>query len=277
MDALALLRLQVEWGADEALAEVPIDRLRPAVSALPPPAVTSTVTPALASTVARAIIGTPAASAPPSVAAAPARATPAERAAAAAGQAQTLDDLRAAIAAFDGCALRDTASNSVLPAGPADASLLLIGEPPGEPEDRSGTLFSGPDGLLLDAMLRSVGLDRATMLQVPLIPWRPPGGRPPSAAELTVCLPFLHRLIALTQPARIVLVGTLTARTLLGTTRRRAQPAWVDLIVPGLPTAIPALAMPGLRAVATAAAARREAWAALRLWRRSQAVELTTL
>ena len=77
-------------------------------------------------------------------------------------------------------------------------------------------------------MLASIGLARDALLLTPLIPWRPPGGRPPSAAEIAVCLPFLHRLIALTGPTRIVLAGALAARTLFGPTRRRSGPAWID-------------------------------------------------
>ncbi len=115
--------------------------------------------------------------------------TPAERAAAAAGQARSLDDLRAALAAFDGCALSDTATNLVFAAGNPDASLMLIGEPPGEAEDRSGIPFAGPDGLLLDRMLASIGLARDAMLLTPLIPWRPPGadGCPTRARSPSAC------------------------------------------------------------------------------------------
>jgi DNA polymerase len=200
--------------------------------------------------------------------------TPAERAAAAAGQARSLDDLRAALAAFDGCALRDTAANLVFAAGNPDADLLLIGEPPGEAEDRSGTPFAGPDGLLLDRMLASAGLTRDALLLTPLIPWRPPGGRPPNPGEIAVCLPFLHRLIALASPQRIVLAGALAARVLLGPTRRRPGPAWIEIAVPGVSAPTPALVMPSPAQVTRTPAARREAWAALRLLRRTLDADL---
>ena len=200
--------------------------------------------------------------------------TPAERAAAAAGQARSLDDLRAALAAFDGCALRDTATNLVFAVGDPDASLMLIGDPPGDAEDRSGTPFAGPDGGLLDHMLGSVGLARDAMLLTPLIPWRPPGGRLPSAAEIAVCLPFLHRLIALVAPHRVVLAGALAARTLLGPTRRRATPAWTELPLPALAAPVPALVMPSPALIARTPGSRREAWAALRLLRRTLDADL---
>ena len=251
MDAFALLRLQVEWGADEALADEPVDRLRPA----PRPGPVAVLHPAA-----------------PAPAATPAsRGTPAERALALAGQAESLDALRAAIASFDGCPLRDTASHLVFAEGDPTTGLLLIGEPPGSDEDRAGTPFAGVEGALLDKMLASIGLDRSGVLLAPLIPWRPPGGRTPNPGELALCRPFLHRLVALAQPRRVVLLGALAARDLLGAAagRRRGAVGWVDWAVPGLRGAVPALALPGLAALLKTPALRKEAWAGLRLLRRT--------
>lgn len=248
MDALDLLRLQIEWGADEALQDAPVDRLRPPLPARPslPPE-----RPGFAS------------AAPSS------RSTPAEQAVAAAAAAATLAELRAAIAAFEGCALRETAANLVFAEGDPATGLLLIGDPPGEPEDRSGTPFAGAGGALLARMLASVGLTRRDLVLTPLIPWRPPGGRPPSAAEIAVCLPFLHRLIALSAPRLVILAGALPARALLPAMRRRTTPGWVGAAVPGVPDPVPALAMPSPAGLMRSPAARREAWAALRLLRRT--------
>nr|HQT80015.1 uracil-DNA glycosylase [Rhodopila sp.] len=106
-EAFALLCLQAEWGADEAIEPDPIDRLRPVE---PRPAATPRPAP------------------PAPAAAAQPRGSAAERALAAAAGAATLDELRAAIAAFDGCALRDTASNLVFAEGNPEATTLLIGE-----------------------------------------------------------------------------------------------------------------------------------------------------
>lgn len=248
MEALNLLRMQIEWGADEALEDAPVDRLRPPVRARPPEP-------------------TPQAPLVPSLA--PSRTTPTERAVAAAGAAATLAELRAAVAGFDGCGLRDTAASLVFAAGDPRTGLVLVGDPPGEAEDRSGAPFSGPGGAMLDRMLASVALTRQDVLLTPLIPWRPPGGRPPSAAEIAVCLPFLHRLIALSNPRRIILAGALPARVLGGSARRRTTPAWIGVAVPGRPDPVPGLAMPGPAEVMRAPAARREAWAALRLLRRT--------
>lgn len=243
-----MLRLQIEWGADEALQDVPVNRLRPLAPVPPtPPA-----------DVARAPSPAP-----------PSRLTPAERAAAAAATAGTLAELRTALATFGGCALRETAANLVFAEGDPASGLLLIGDPPDEPEDRSGTPFAGPGGALLERMLASVALTRQDLMLTPLIPWRPPGGRPPYAAELAVCLPFLHRLIVLSGPRRVILAGALAARTLLPSTRRRRKPIWIGVAVPGLPDPIPGLAMPDPLSVMRTPAARQEAWAALRLVRRA--------
>ena len=284
MDALTLLRLHIEWGADEALEDAPVDRLRPRPldgnAANRPPlaprarAGAQTGSPLPPAGRAGPAPGPPGNVPPGNVPPGNVLASPALQAAAAAGQAQSLADLRAAIAAFEGCALRDTAASLVFAAGDPNASLLLIGDPPGEAEDRSGTPFAGPDGALLDRMLASIGLSRDSLLLTPLIPWRPPGGRPPNAGEIAVCLPFLHRLIMLSAPSRLVIAGALAARTLLGAPRRRSAPAWIELTVPGASIPIPALALPGPAMIARTPAARRDAWAALRLLRRTLDTEL---
>lgn len=246
-DALTLLRLQVEWGADEALLDDPIDRLRPIEAPAPPP-------------VAR-----------PVAVAEPPAGTPAQRALAAASAAVSIDALRAALAAFDGCALRDTASNLVFAEGNPAAHTIVIGEPPGREEDRGGHPFAGAEGLLLDQMLATIGLARAELMLTPLIPWRPPGGRPVNPGELALCLPFLHRLIALLKPARIVLFGGSAARALLPGTlpRRRAAVAWVDFRMADTSQTLPCIALPSLADLIKTPALRRDAWIGLRLLRRA--------
>lgn len=244
MDALGLLRLQMEWGADEALDEAPVDRLRPVVAA---PVV-----------------------APPRRAPerpAPLVGTPVERAIRAAAQAETLDGLKGAIAGFEGDPLRDMATNMVFAAGDPDAGLLLIGGPPGADEDRSGVPFSGRDGALLDQMLGSVGLKRDAMLLTPLIPWRPPGGRVPNPGELQLYRPFLMRLIALTAPSRIVLFGSLAASTVLGAAQRVRTIGWVEMAVVG--RTLPVLVLPAIGDLLKTPARRKDAWAGMRLLRRA--------
>jgi uracil-DNA glycosylase len=268
MDDLAALLLQIEWGADEALEEAPVDRLR-AVS--PPPA------PLPQGEGEKSIPKSP-----PTLAGggweegaptrpATSRPTPADRAFQSAAAATTLEDLRAAIAAFDGCALRDTASNLIFAEGDPSATLLLIGDPPGADEDRSGAAFAGPAGDYLDRMLAAISLERGQLVMAPLIPWRPPGDRPPSQAEIAVCLPFLHRLIALVAPRRLLLMGLLATRSLLpqAASRRRPRGEWMDAAIPGTSLVLPALPTFSAIELMRAPKDRRAAWDDLRLLRRT--------
>jgi uracil-DNA glycosylase family 4 len=244
MDALGLLLLQMEWGADEALDEIPADRLRPLPVAAVRPA-------------------------PVRIKSEPERpvGTPVERAIRAAAQADSLEALKAAIAGFEACPLRDMATKMVFVAGDPDADVLLIGGAPGADEDRSGVPFSGQEGALLDQMLGSVGLQRETLLLAPLIPWRPPGGRVPNPGELQLYRPFLTRMIALTAPARLVFFGTLPASTVLGAAQRGRTVEWVEATVEGRAT--PVLILPALGDLLKTPARRKNAWAGMRLLRRA--------
>ena len=253
MDALTALRLQIEWGADEALAEAPVDRLaaRAVPRPVPAPASASPQT---------APPRTPA----PRGAATTVRVTPAAAQAAEsiAAAAQTRDELRAALAAFDGCPLSATATNLVFADGNPAAGLMLVGEGPGAEEDRAGKPFVGPSGQLLDRMLASIGLDRTQLVITNLIPWRPPGNRNPTDNEVLVCLPFLLRHIALVRPRRLVLLGALATRALTGnaTGITRLRGRWVEVTIPGLPQPVPALPMLHPAYLLRTAGAKRLAW-----------------
>jgi uracil-DNA glycosylase family 4 len=250
MDALSALRLQLEWGADEALAEAPVDRLvaRP-VAAPPAKVVVPVVMPA----------------------AAPPASAPVARAQQVATAAATREELRAALAAFDGCPLKATATNLVFADGNPDAGLMLVGEGPGAEEDRAGLPFVGPSGQFLDRMLASIGLDRTKYLITNLIPWRPPGNRNPTDSEVLICLPFLLRHIALVRPRRLVLLGALAARAVTGSntgiTRTRGK--WVEVAIPGLERPLPALPMLHPAYLLRTPGAKRDAWADLLLLRRT--------
>ncbi len=219
MDVLAALRLQYEWGADEALLDAPQDR-RGATPAIPP----ATLSPA-----------TPPARPSPRPAALPGGPAEAARAAAAC---RSLDELKAALDGFTGCALRDTATQLVFAEGPEDARLVIIGEAPGAEEDRAGRPFIGAAGQLLDRMLGSIGLDRRRVRIINTVPWRPPGNRAPSESEIALCLPFLHRHIALIRPQRLVTLGAIATRALLPEAGnqgiRRLRGAWRPATIQGL-------------------------------------------
>ena len=247
MDAASLLRLQVDWGADEALNDEPWDRLRPEAPATRP------TTPAAP---------VPLPLTPP--AAAPARARELADAAA------TLDALRTAMAGFDGCSLRATASALVFGDGDCAAGVAVVGEAPDAESDRAGQAFAGPGGRMLDAMLASIGLGRADVRLLTLVPWRPPGGRAPAEAEIAACLPFAQRHLALVRPRALMLMGAVACRWIGGIEggARRARGRWHHLAVSEEAPAVPALALPPLDQVLNQGSARQAAWLELLLLRR---------
>jgi uracil-DNA glycosylase len=134
----------------------------------------------------------------------------------AARSAQTLEDLRSILAAFEGCALKATATQLVFADGNPQAKLMLVGEAPGRDEDLEGLPFVGRSGKLLDRMLAAIGLDRSAVYIANVVPWRPPGNRTPSPQETQVCLPFIQRQIELCDPDVLVCLGGPSAETLLG-------------------------------------------------------------
>jgi DNA polymerase len=250
--ALALLQWQIAMGADEAIGEIALDRLAPpapAAAAIPaarPPA---------------SIAAAPLVVAPPG-ALAQSLAEAAQSARLLAAGAETIEALGALVAAFDGCPLKRTATNTVFIDGNPAAPVMIIGEAPGADEDRLGRPFVGRSGQLLDRMLASIGLDRTSVQITNVIYWRPPGNRKPNAAEIAACLPFVLRHIALARPQVLVVSGGTAAGALLplneGITRLRGR--WFELAVPGLDRPVPTLAMFHPAFLLRAPERKREAW-----------------
>ncbi len=231
MELLEALRLQWEWGGDEALLDAPQDRRAgsPPKQPVPP-----------------GPVPTPMAARRAAANAASALPMGREQAREIADGCATLEALEAALRDFSGCALRDTATQLVFADGAADARLIIVGEAPGAEEDRAGRPFVGPAGQLLDKMLASIGLDRRQVRIVNTVPWRPPGNRAPTEAELNVCLPFLHRQIALIAPRGLLALGAVAAKTLLPAEMgrqgiRRLRGVWREVEIPGLPAPLPCL------------------------------------
>jgi len=183
-NAKAALDWQIEMGVDEAISDAPIDRYaledkkpapKPAAETTPAP-----ITPKPVDDVDPGAIAT-----------------------AAAKGAQDLDGLRAALAAFDHCALKSAARNLIFSDGSAGAPIMFITDAPDRNDDRAGVLFSGQVGVLFDKMLAAIGLTRtgdAPIYAVPVLPWNPPQNRDPNADERAMMLPFLHRHIELAAP-----------------------------------------------------------------------------
>jgi len=269
----ALLEWQIDLGADEAIGDVPVDRYAAeAEAAARARAGASPRAPARsepAHETAQAARG-PVAVAAPAVAAAGAtgvEAAVAEAEALARG-ARDLAALRAAMAGYEHCDLRLGARNLVFADGLAGARVMIMGEAPGREEDRLGLPFVGAAGQLLDRMFAAIGLTRAgasaqSGLYISnILPWRPPGNREPSPAELAMFRPFALRHVELAAPEFVVLMGNTPCAALLGQRGiLKLRGHWADLAGrPCLPMCHPAYLL-------RTPIAKREAWADLQALR----------
>lgn len=243
---LATLQWYMDLGVDEAIDTTPWNRL--AAPAITPSAAPAPPRPEPA-----------AAPPPPQPAGAPPPGHPALEAELAA--IDTLEALRARLDRFEGCALKTTATHTVFGEGPADARLMIIGEAPGEEEDRQGRPFVGRSGQLLDRMLAAIGLERDQVYITNTLYWRPPGNRTPTQGEVQACLPFLRRQIAIIQPRVLLLVGGAAAKTMLDRTEgiMRLRGRWMEYH-PGAGAPIPAMATFHPAYLLRSPAQKREAW-----------------
>ncbi|MGA7789234.1 MAG: uracil-DNA glycosylase [Xanthobacteraceae bacterium] len=224
-EARDLLAFYLDAGADALIGEELIDRM---AEERPPPAAAATA-PAAPSArkaadsggkkVEQRVLYQTAVPASPEAAAMAARE--------AARTAATLDELRALLDAFEGCALRATATQLVFADGNPQSRVMFVGEAPGYDEDIAGKPFVGRSGKLLDLMMAAIGLDRTSVYIANVVPWRPPGNRTPTPQETAICLPFIRRQIELANPDILVCLGGPAMQTLLsikdGITRTRGR------------------------------------------------------
>ena len=249
--ALALLEWQLEMGADVPILDAPLDRFDLPARSGPAPAAPAAPAPAA-----------PASAAPPADAddlAARVRAAEALASAAA-----TLDALAAAQEAFDGIELKKGARSFCFGDGVRGARVLILGDAPGDEEDRQGRPFVGRAGQMLDRMFAAIGLARDSVdaergLWITTVsPWRPPGDRDLTPDEIAVNLPFLQRHVDLAAPDFVVLMGNAACHAAIaqqGILRLRGQ--WVQGFGrPALPMCHPAYLLRN-------PAAKRDAWSDL--------------
>jgi DNA polymerase len=237
---LELLHWYLDAGADEAIADMPLDRLA-AVAQAPQPA-------QVRRTPVAAQMAVPAAG-------------PALDAKALAAATRNLNELEAAVRGFDGCALKKTAMNTVFADGVPGAGLVIVGEAPGADEDRIGRPFVGRSGQLLDRMLAAIGIDRTGCYIMNTLYWRPPGNRTPTADEVAACLPFVLRQIALARPKVLVLCGNAALQALLGKTGiTRLRGRWQELVIPDLEGPVPTLPTFHPSYLLRSPVAKKQAW-----------------
>jgi len=150
-----------------------------------------------------------------------------------------LSSLREAAKHCQGCPLFANATQTVFGAGPARADVMMVGEQPGDVEDRQGKPFVGPAGRLLDQMLAEAGIERQRVYvtnAVKHFKWMPRGKRrlhgKPNSREIFACRPWLEAELDAIKPDVLVLLGATSAQSLLGTqfriTKHRGQPIESD-------------------------------------------------
>jgi len=221
-NARELLDFYRDAGVDALIGEQPVDRFADATAPAAAPHRSARPAPLLPGLETKGRAEAPVASPPaPDAAAVTARQ--------AARSAKTLEELRAILEKFDGCALKATATQLVFADGNPQARLMFVGEAPGRDEDIEGLPFVGRSGKLLDRMLAAIGLDRSQVYIANIVPWRPPGNRTPTPQESQICLPFILRQIELVDPDFLICLGKPSMQTLLGSTEpiSKARGRWV--------------------------------------------------
>jgi uracil-DNA glycosylase len=150
-----------------------------------------------------------------------------------------LKSLREAASHCEGCPLFANATQTVFGAGPARAEVVMVGEQPGDVEDRQGKPFVGPAGRLLDQLLEEAGIPRQRVYvtnAVKHFKWTPRGKRrlhgKPNSREIFACRPWLEAELEAIKPELLVLLGATAAQSLLGSqcriTKHRGQPMQTD-------------------------------------------------
>jgi DNA polymerase len=224
-----LLQWYMDMGADEAIGEEAIDRIRIIEKSAVIP--TAVVIPIAQAPVAVPVTGTIEAMGDAKTLAAGAK---------------TIEELKSALENFQGLSLRRTATKMVFADGVPTARVMLVGEAPGADEDRTGLPFAGVPGQLLDKMLAAIGLSREENVYLTnVINWHPPGNRPPSDSEIALSLPFVQRHIELINPAVLIYVGGVATKALLQSSQSimRLRGKWLEHSSEGLKQPIPSLAM----------------------------------
>lgn len=142
-----------------------------------------------------------------------------------------IDELKQEVLSCVKCPLNETRNNAVFGNGNPNAQIMLIAEAPGFYEDKSGIVFQGKSGELLDKILDASGFNRNKHIYISnIIKCRPPNNRAPSDAERTACLPYLYQQIELIDPKIIILLGATALKELVNPNARITQlrGQWID-------------------------------------------------
>ncbi len=172
----------------------------------------------------------------------------------------TLDLLKAKMETFDGCSLKKTALNTFIGMGEVKNPIVFcVFDAPKAPADKTGCIFDGPTGTLMQKMLQSIGLTEKNSFVAPLIAWRLPGDRKPTLVEEKICTPFLKRQIELVNPDFILIFGAVATRALLGIESISKARQQTNMLLINNKN-IPVIATFGPDMVSASQTSRRNAW-----------------
>jgi uracil-DNA glycosylase len=149
---------------------------------------------------------------------------------------RSLKALREAAATCEGCPLHERATQTVFGEGPKKARVMLVGEMPGDREDRAGHTFVGPAGRELDTALERVGIARSDAYITNVVKhfkFKERGKRrihdTPKKSEVDACLPWLREELRLVKPQVLVFLGAIAAKSLLGSSFRLTRSRGTEL------------------------------------------------
>ena len=149
---------------------------------------------------------------------------------------RSLKTLREAAASCRGCPLHAPATQTVFGEGPKRATVMLVGEMPGDREDQAGHVFVGPAGRELDAALERAGIPRKDAYVTNVVKhfkFKERGKRrihdTPKKSEVDACLPWLREELRLVKPQVLVFLGATAAKSLLGSSFRLTRSRGTEL------------------------------------------------
>jgi uracil-DNA glycosylase len=213
-EAAQALDWLVAMGADEIIAEAPCNRLDTAVEAPKTVLAAPLLQPVRAAPIVAVSSG--------------------DDAAVIAAACESIETLAAAVAGYAACGLRKSASNCCFVGGDITSRIVVMCDRPRTEEDKAGLAIAGKNAVLLEAMLKAIGLSLSAVMVANFIPWRPPGNRSPNDVEIKQCAPFAARLIALARPHAILALGGLPGQVLGGGLQSIARQRGTWLVADGI-------------------------------------------
>ena len=144
-----------------------------------------------------------------------------------------LDELRNEIENIENCELKKNALKIVFNDGDYESKIMIVGDGPGQKEDKTGKPFVGDAGLLLNKMLKSINIERKNVYITNVVNYRLPNNRKPEPAEITKYSNFLRRHISVIDPKILILMGSIAMESLFGTKIKisKERGLWKEVII----------------------------------------------